>query len=71
MTPTAASIPQHALDEALSSLKASLLRDYDNDAEFAHTECEAALMAYLRAVGHSEAADAYEECRDRVGFWYA
>ena len=43
----------------------------DGDSEYAHAEADAVLIEYLRSLGHHGVADAWVECRDRVGFWYA
>lgn len=41
------------------------------DEEAAHSEAEGVILAYLRSIGEARVADAFERCRDRVGFWYA
>jgi hypothetical protein len=56
--------PELKLIETLAALDFS-------DREAAHATAENALMTYLRASGHAEVADCYEECRERVGFWYS
>ena len=44
---------------------------HSGDQEIAHCEAERRLMEYLRATNQTGVADAYEACREAVGFWYA
>lgn len=44
---------------------------HEGDPEEQHLEADNLLCEYLRAIGHSEVATAYEEARRRVEFWYA
>lgn len=43
----------------------------DGDPEVTHGDADDILLAVLRSNGLSEVADAWDACRDRVGFWYA
>ena len=43
----------------------------DDDPEEVHGDADDILLAVLRSNGLSEVADAWEACRERVGFWYA
>lgn len=43
----------------------------DGDPEQAHGDADDILLAVLRSNGLSEVADAWDACRERVGFWYA
>ena len=38
--------------------------------EDVHWDADEILLAVLRSNGLSEVADAWDACRDRVGFWY-
>lgn len=52
--------------EAVESLK-----DISDDPEIGHREAEEILCAFLSANGFPEVASAFDEARDRLGFWYA
>lgn len=39
--------------------------------EECHGDADDILLAVLRSNGLSEVADAWDACRERVGFWYA
>lgn len=41
------------------------------DPEEAHGEADEILCEFLRAIGHTGVAAAFEAAADRVGFWYA
>ena len=55
-------------EQAIKRLKAMPAH---GDSESLHGEAEDILLDFLRSQGHSEVANAFEEARDRVGFWYA
>ena len=42
-----------------------------DDAEIQHGKAEDILCNYLKEIGATELADAFEGACDRVGFWYA
>ena len=42
-----------------------------DDAECRHGEAENILCNLLKQVGYGEAAEAFDNAADRVGFWYA
>lgn len=44
---------------------------WDMCPEDVHGDADNTLLAVLRSNGLGEVADAWEACRDRVGFWYA
>jgi len=41
------------------------------DPERAHIEAEDIICNYLKEIGATEIVEAYDEARERVGFWYA
>ena len=41
------------------------------NAEYDHIDADQIIADFLRGVGYAALADAYEQTRDRVGFWYA
>ena len=41
------------------------------DPEIAHAEADALVVAYLRAIGETEVADAWQRAGERIGFWCA
>ena len=44
----------------------------DEDQQTAHEKADKVLLAFLKANGHQDVADAYENLRDYLGgFWYA
>ena len=48
-----------------------IARSLGGDPEAAHGAADRALLSLLRGTDLGDVADAYEECRDAVGFWYA
>lgn len=42
-----------------------------SDVEAAHVDAEEILLSLLRSSGLGDAAQAFEQARDRVDFWYA
>jgi len=47
------------------------LKHLGGDPESDHGVAEEILCEFLRSCGHMDVADAFEEARDRIGFWYA
>lgn len=51
---------------------ARLLSELDGrDSEACHKQADQILLAFLRANGNAAVADAWEEAKSRVGFWYS
>ena len=44
---------------------------HTGDAEVAHSEADKVLLGFLREIGHRAVADAFEDARSRLGFYYA
>ena len=57
-----------ALISAIDKLEAM---KYGDDQDAAHSLAEDIICEYLVVIGAKQLADAFEEARDRVGFWYA
>ncbi len=55
-------------DEAAAVARLNAL---NNGPEEAHMEAEAILCDFLRAQGHDAVAEAFEQAKERVGFWYS
>jgi hypothetical protein len=47
------------------------LNALNGDPESDHGIAEDIVMTYLRQTGQAAIADAFEQARDRVGFWYS
>lgn len=47
------------------------LNALDDDPESGHAQADEQLVAFVREIGYSDVAEAYEQARRRVGFWYA
>ena len=43
----------------------------EGDPESAHGRADGILIEFLESSGYPELADAYEDARSRIGFWYA
>lgn len=48
-----------------------MLQNLPQDQEVAHGEADDILCEYLRSIGESEVADAFDAASDEIGFWYA
>lgn len=57
-------------DEAIETLQ-GIQKDLAQDPEAAHGRADDVLLDFLRANGHAAVADAWQECHDKVQFWYA
>lgn len=55
-------------EEAIVELRS---HDTEGDPEIAHSDADEVLLEVLRSNGFGEVADAYEQTRRRIGFWYA
>ena len=42
-----------------------------SDPEIEHGDAEDVLCDFLKEVGYGDLADAFDQARERVGFWYA
>lgn len=55
--------------EVVSQLTAMLTDRYDPEAQ--HSTADLLLVEYLREIGETEIADAFEKARGQVPFWYS
>ena len=49
----------------------AIAQEFKSDPEKAHGRAESVLLSWLRTIGRGRVAEAYEKCRDDVGFFYA
>lgn len=55
------------IDTAIKELKDL---DSNDDPEYIHTTADNTLLGALAAAGYIEIANAYQELKDNIGFWY-
>jgi hypothetical protein len=56
-----------ATDALIRALHSVGSRDPERD----HEQAEQLLLAWLKDIGYTSVAEAYEATKERVGFWYA
>lgn len=56
--------------KAIATLQSITQDDLASDNVADHIKADAALLEYLRAIGHGDVADEYDAARERVSFWY-
>ena len=62
---------KHEYESLKKAVKQLNDMESDSDPEIEHGNAETILCDYLRTIGAAELANAFNDARDRVGFWYA
>ena len=58
------------VNKYVEELKA-IREKYSGDPEVAHSYADDVLINALKELGYAEIAEAWEECYEEIGFWYA
>lgn len=45
--------------------------DPDSEPSSTHVAADDLIIEFLRSEGYGDVADAYEDCREKVDFWYS
>lgn len=57
--------------DALAREIAARLRTIRDGPEESHLEADQLVLDFLYAIGHGEVAEAFNECKQKNGFWYS